>query len=351
MPRIIQSEARWKRGRTELYCGDSLNILPQLLADSIDLIATDPPYFRVKGEDWDRQWDKPAAYLEWLDDVLAEFARVLKSNGSLYLFASPRMAARVEVTVGGQFEVLNRIQWVKNEGWHKRQAKDELRAYFPVREEIIFAEHYHADSHAKGESVYRAKCDELRGFVFEPLRAYLDGERKRAGFTTTGRVDAEWQRMRGTKGCMAGHWFGVSQWELPTSDNYAWLQSLFNASRNGTGPQYLRREYEDLRREYEDLRREYEDLRRPFSVSADVPYTDVWDFPTVQAYRGKHPCEKPAAMIEHIVKASSREGATVLDAFAGSFVAADVCAKLGRRFVGIEKELGYFESAVKRLAS
>ena len=34
-------------------------------------------------------------------------------------------------------------------------------------------------------------------------------------------------------------------------------------------------------RPYEDLRLEYEDLRRPFSVSAEVPYTDVWTYPTV----------------------------------------------------------------------
>ena len=46
--------------------------------------------------------------------VLAEFARVLKPNGSLYLFASPQMGARVEILVGGRFQV--ELDGAKEEG-------------------------------------------------------------------------------------------------------------------------------------------------------------------------------------------------------------------------------------------
>jgi site-specific DNA-methyltransferase (adenine-specific) len=142
------------------------------------------------------------------------------------------------------------------------------------------------------------------------------------------------------------------QWTLPTAANYQWLRDLLNR----TGGDYLRREYEDLRREYEDLRREYEDLRReyedlrrPFSVTAEVPYTDVWTFPTVQTYRGKHPCEKPLAMMEHIVRTSSRPGAVVIDMFMGSGTTGVCCANLGRRFIGIELDPGYFRIACDRI--
>ena len=140
---------------------------------------------------------------------------------------------------------------------------------------------------------------------------------------------------------MAGHWFGVSQWALPTEENYLWLRDTFHSLNHGGD--YLRREYEDLRREYEDLRREYEDLRRPFSVSADVPYTDVWDFPTVQYYEGKHPCEKPLAMLRHMVRASSREGAVVLDAFAGSGNTGKAAQQLGRDVILIERDKHWFD--------
>ena len=83
-----------------IYHGDCLSVLPELPDNSVDMVLTDPPYFKVKGDAWDNQWDKPAEFLAWLDRVLEEFARVLKPNGSLYLFASPQMGARVEIMIG-----------------------------------------------------------------------------------------------------------------------------------------------------------------------------------------------------------------------------------------------------------
>ena len=320
-----------------LYCGDCLDILPTLPANSVDLIATDPPYYKVKGEQWDRQWETPEGFLSWLDLVLAELYRVLKPNGSLYMFASPRMAARVEVLIGRRFNVLNAIRWVKDAGWHNRAEKETLRSFLSPWEHVIFAEHYGAEGYAKGEAGYSAKCDELRGFVFEPLRVYLASERDRAGLTTRQIAEA-FQRKSGSRTVtgMAGHWFERVQWVLPTEENYEWLRHTM--SNLNHGGQYLRREYEDLRREYEDL-------RRPFNVTADVPYTDVWTFKTVNAYPGKHPTEKPLPLMKHIIAASSREGATVLDCFMGSGTTGKAARDLGRNFIGIEKDAGYFAQA------
>ena len=323
----------------ELYHGDCLAVLPTLSDNSTDLILTDPPYYRVKTDAWDRQWPTPAAYLRWLDDVLAQFARVLRPNGSLYVFASPEMAARVEVGVGARFEVVNRVTWRKEAGFHKTTCKEDLRSFFPASEAIIFAEHVGADNMAKGEAGYEAKCDELRGFVFEPLRKYLDDERQRAGF----------DRAMCDKACgnqMSGHYFSRVQWTLPTQANYEKLRAALN-----THPphNYLHRSYDDLRRQYDDLRRQYDDLRRPFQVTADIPYTDVWDFPTVGYYKGKHPCEKPQALLRHIIAASSRPGAVVLDAFFGSGATGEAAMALGRRCIGIEMSREWCWRAAKRL--
>ena len=308
-----------------IYHGDCLSVLPELPDNSVDMVLTDPPYFKVKGDAWDNQWDKPAEFLAWLDRVLAEFARIMKPNGSLYLFASPQMGARVECLVGGRFEVLNNIRWRKAEGYHKAACKEELRAFFPQSETIIFAEHFGADNAAKGESGYERKCDELRGFVFEPVRKYLDDERVRCGAS---KKDIE--AATGTQMC--SHWFTQSQWALPTAEHYATLQALFNRS----GGDFLRKEYDELRKEYDELRKEYDELRRPFSVSAKVPYTDVWDFETVGNYPGKHVCEKPAAMLRHMIAASSKPGAVVLDAFGGSGSTANAARALGRSAISIE---------------
>ncbi|TXH41312.1 MAG: site-specific DNA-methyltransferase [Desulfurellales bacterium] len=329
--------------RTEVIHGDCIDVMRSMPDKSIDLIVTDPPYFKVKGEAWDRQWDDADAFIRWLDTVAEQWHRLLRPNGSLYVFAWPKMAARVELLIGEQFNVLQRITWAKPAFSTKAEmnAKEGQRQFFPVSEAIIFAEHKGADNMAKGEAGYAAKCDELRGFVFEPLRTYLVTERDQAGFTNR-RIDEAFREKTGNpKSGMAGHWFGRSQWALPTAENYAWLRELFS---RGDGHEYLRREYEDLRREYEDL-------RRPFSVTTDVPYTDVWTFPTVSTRSGKHSCEKPLDMIEHIVRASSRPGAVVLDSFAGSGVVGEAAIRLGRSFVGIEADPKWVERARARLTA
>jgi adenine-specific DNA-methyltransferase len=307
-----------------LHCGDALAFAKTLPDASVDLIATDPPYFKVKNEPWDRQWEKPEEFLSWLGEHLAEWRRILKPNGSLYVFASPKLAARVEVLTADAFNVLNRIRWVKEAGWHNKAKKEELRSFLSPWEEVIFAEQYGADSMALGESGYAAQCEKLHGFIFEPLRSYLDGERKRAGVGKDECNEAcGFSRSMG--GMASRHYFSSSQWCLPTAEHYAKLQALFNRS----GGDYLRREYEDLRREYEDL-------RRFFSVTSDVPYTDVWTFKTVNSYPGKHACEKPLSLMEHIIRSSSRPGAVVFDPFMGSGTTGVAAVKLARDFIGCD---------------
>ena len=51
----------------QIHHGDCLDVLKTLADNSVDLIATDPPYFRVKGEAWDNQWASAAAFLDWIE--------------------------------------------------------------------------------------------------------------------------------------------------------------------------------------------------------------------------------------------------------------------------------------------
>ena len=88
-------------------------------------------------------------------------------------------------------------------------------------------------------------------------------------------------------------------YNIPTKPQYEAMRAFFN-SRN------CRTDY--LRRDYEDLRREYGDLRRPFTVSAKVPYTDVFDFATVPAGPGKHLAEKPLPLLRHLSRYPAVQG-------------------------------------------
>ncbi|MFH1129923.1 MAG: site-specific DNA-methyltransferase [Pseudomonadota bacterium] len=63
---------------------------------------------------------------------------------------------------------------------------------------------------------------------------------------------------------------------------------------------------------------------------------------------GKHPTQKPLALLERIIKAASDEDALVLDPFSGSGTTGIACARLGRRYIGIEVETGFLDLSIRR---
>jgi site-specific DNA-methyltransferase (adenine-specific) len=64
---------------------------------------------------------------------------------------------------------------------------------------------------------------------------------------------------------------------------------------------------------------------------------------------GLHPTQKPIALMEYMVRTYSNEGDTVLDNCMGSGTTGVACKRLGRNFIGIELDPGYFEIAKKRI--
>lgn len=63
---------------------------------------------------------------------------------------------------------------------------------------------------------------------------------------------------------------------------------------------------------------------------------------------GKHPTQKPVALLEYLIKTYSNEGDTVLDNTMGSGSTGIAAFNLNRNFIGIEQDPTYFEVAVKR---
>jgi site-specific DNA-methyltransferase (adenine-specific) len=77
----------------------------------------------------------------------------------------------------------------------------------------------------------------------------------------------------------------------------------------------------------------------------------VWRMPAptrAEKELGAHPTQKPLALLERIIAASSDRGDLVLDPFVGSGTTGIAAAKLGRRFIGIDTDERYLELAVKR---
>ncbi|TNV14923.1 site-specific DNA-methyltransferase [Buttiauxella sp. B2] len=334
----------------DLYNADCLHVLPSLPDNSIDLIVTDPPYFKVKPDGWDNQWRGDADYLAWLDKCLAEFWRVLKPNGSIYLFSGHRLAADIELLMRNRFNILNHIIWAKPSGRWNGCHKEDLRSYFPATERVLFAEHYPGPYRGKDDG-YSAKCDDLKRHIMTPLIHYFRDAREALGITSKQIADATGKKN------MVSHWFGASQWQLPGEDDYRKLQALFDDVARGaclkagldTPRHQLKENYQTLNRQYLELAEEFKNLRRPFSVSAAVPYTDVWTHKPVQFYPGKHPCEKPAEMLQQVINASSRPGDVVADFFMGSGSTIKAAMQLGRRTIGVELEEERFNQTVEEI--
>lgn len=89
---------------------------------------------------------------------------------------------------------------------------------------------------------------------------------------------------------------------------------------------------------------------RPYNTKK-VP-GNVWSFPRVR-YRMEeyenHPTQKPEALLERIIKASSNENNIVFDPFAGSFTTGAVAKKLNRQSISIDLNEEYFKIGLRRL--
>ena len=304
---LTQQEA-FSSESISLSCGDALECLPQIPSDSIDLILVDPPYHSTKKDNiyGDADFAHDDHFIDWIKSLSKEWKRILKANGSLYLFCSSDMAPYLYVALSDDYNMQSMITWSKpNEpgydGWRQKMKKTSLRRWYPHTERIIFA------APATEGNLKRA-----------PFGHFLKSCRQQCELTSNKLTE-----MTGAYG-KVNNGGAVSNWEtgrnIPSREQYAKICSAFcSTGRISIMPAY-------------------EDVIRAFNIDPKEPFIDVWDFMNVRQYKGKHPAEKPQDMLQHIIRTSSYEGDVVLDCFAGSGSTLAAAASLGRRSVGIEIE-------------
>jgi len=86
-------------------------------------------------------------------------------------------------------------------------------------------------------------------------------------------------------------------------------------------------------------------------IAGNRQMTDVWTMPAIAPWEktcGKHPTQKPLALVVRALLASTRKGDMVLDPFAGSSTTGIAANIAGRCFVGVEKEKVFCEMSVAR---
>ena len=79
-------------------------------------------------------------------------------------------------------------------------------------------------------------------------------------------------------------------------------------------------------------------------INDNKQMTDVWHLPAIARWEkscGKHPTQKPLAVLSRIILASTHSSAWILDPFTGSSTTGIAANLLGRRFLGIDKEEEY----------
>lgn len=299
--------------------GDCLEVLKQIPDHSVSLILTDPPYHSTKKKNItnDTAFACDRAYIEWMQLLCKEWKRVLKYNGSLLCFCSAKMAAQLEVCFAHEFNILNQIVWTKPnlpgfDGWKQKMKKSILRQWYAHSERAIFAEPAYGNT--IGRSYFSIYLREVRS------KSKISAHDLAEETGMYGKVN---------------HGGAISNWEtgrnVPSREQYNKIKDAIQAKGVVTDMPI------------------YEDIVRPFNVSSQVPFTDVWDYPSVRPYKGKHPAEKPLEMLVDIIAATTYEGDTVLDCFAGSGSTAIASILSNRKSISVEIEAEWCDAIRSRI--
>ena len=332
----------YKNDLVTLYHGNCLEVLPEL-SDTFNLLLTDPPYSRVKDDDWDRYTHSELETL--LRNVFEMVKPKMALNGAAYCFCWPFFSARLQLIMSDYFNVLNEIVWMKRRPSGAQcgpQAKTDItkcRKFFPETERIVFAEMYGSDKQAAADAGYQKASKQLWTELMRPLIRYFQEAKKESGLSGK-EIQERMFQLTGKRYVFDRHTFSESQWELPTREQYEAAATFMP----------FHRQYDELRRQYDELRRQYDELRRAHFPNRSN-FTDLWSYAPILAGSKKrlHNCQKPIQMITDMVTTSSRPGNIVLDPFAGSGTTGVAAMRTGRRAVLIERDERYCEIAAKRL--
>lgn len=317
--KCLDSKATFSNDKAVVVNGDSLDILKLIPDNSISLILTDPPYHSTKKDNItnDKAFKTDESFLEWMNLYFEQWRRILRPNGSIFVYCSSAMSARLEVLMSNQFNVLSHIVWTKPndpgfDGWKGKMKKESLRQWYAHSERILFAE---------------PACEgNLKRTWFGQFLRQKRSEAKLSGNLLT--------ELTGSYG-KVNHGGAVSNWEtgrnIPNREQYAKIcEAILSTGLVKDMPFY-------------------EDVIRPFEVNAFVEFTDVWNFNSVKPYKGKHPAEKPLDMLEHCISSTTYEEDIVLDCFSGSGSTAIAALNLKRKSISIEIEIDWVNTIIERI--
>lgn len=251
---------------------------------------------------------------------------MLKDNGVLYMWHNDmtQIAEIIhDVHENGQFRLISFCIWDKGKSYRARswlnRNPGQLRSWFNRCEYCLHFFGVGMDVCAGHTGTDRINSNPA---CYRTLKDWYNAEKERLGLTDKD-IGAAYTRVTGKKPYMLRHYFRDHQFELPT-------RAVWEAVYEPLG---FGKEYEDLRHTHVN----------------DAMHCNVWTRAAIPSQKRFHTCEKPVDILSRIIRTSSRPGDIVLDTFMGSGSTGVACVQEGRRFIGIEREDKYFETAKKRI--
>lgn len=118
----------------DIRCGNALDLFKSLDNESIDLIIADPPY--NLGKDYGNNHDLKGfdQYIEFTRNWLSEANRVLKPNGSIYVFMGVRFISYLYDIMDRELKLYFN-SWIV---WHYTQGMGKTRGFSPRHDDILF---------------------------------------------------------------------------------------------------------------------------------------------------------------------------------------------------------------------
>lgn len=331
--------------RNQIYWGDNLQVMSHLLKEfrgKINLIYIDPPFdskadykkkIQLRGQSITNDqnafeekqytdiWTNDE-YLQFMYERLVLMRELLADNGSIYLHCDYHKSHYLRCILDeifGQEKFRNELVWQRT-----RVSKSQSVSFGTVHD-IIFI-------YVKSEqSIFNAQ---YREYPESYIKSHYNLVEK-----TTNRKYGLWDFTQAGQG--VSRRFGDKVLEPPSGKHWIWSQDRIDEGLLTDRIVFTSSGMPRLKR--------YLDEAKGNSIE-DI-WTDIFDVNAVAKERENYPTQKPEALLERVIEASSNPNDIVFDCFMGSGTTQAVAMKLGRRFIGADINLGAIQITTKRLIS
>ncbi len=304
-----------------IYCGDNLEQLPKLPDQCIDLIYIDPPFNSNRNYEvfWGEAKEKrsfedrhasTATYIEFMRPRCVELHRVLKPTGSFYYHCDWHASHYVKVMLDqifGENQFHNEIIW-KRASTIKGNFGQGSKLWSPNTDSIFFYSKNNEDYTFNPQ--FNAYSDEYLAQFYK----YKDSDGRKY------RLISMIGPGGGAKGNPHYECMGVTRYWRYSKKTMEKLitEGMVVQSKPGAVPQ----------------RKLYLDKGK--GVAIQTLWDDIEALSPSARERLGYPTQKPLALLDRIIKASSNLNDIILDAFCGCGTALVAAENLGRQWIGID---------------